>query len=286
MKAVHPPLLSRLRGLGGNMEKKALIVDNDFFFVEFLGEILEERGYTVLKAYDGKEGISKLGEGDFAVIFVDLVMPKIDGLQLIRYIRKKFPEASFPIVVVAGTVIERLPELKKLGADFYIAKGALEKMSAQIIEFMEQLEQEGLAAPVEEEVLQPGELYPRQATIELMDNIEFHRSVVNDLAIGVVVVDKDARIILANPAALRILKRPFEGILNEHLMKIFPASTKDELVAGLKRVIKEKELQRVVLFPTIGSERLRIQISRFVLRNRSAGWILAFEHADQWNEGS
>ncbi len=268
------------------MEKKALIVDNDFFFVEFLGEILEERGYTVLKAYDGKEGISKLGEGDFAVIFLDLVMPKIDGLQLIRYIRKKFPEASFPIVVVAGTIIERLPELKKLGADFYIAKGALEKMSTQLSEFIEQLEQKGLARPLEEEFLQPGELYPRQASMELMDNMEFHRSVVDGLAIGVVVVDKDARIIQANPAALRILKRPLEGTLNEHLMKIFPASKKDELVAGLKRVIKEKDLQRVVLFATIASDRLRIQISRFVLHNRPAGWILAFEHADQWNEGS
>jgi len=42
------------------MQKKALVVDNDFFFVEFLSELLTKRGYQVLKAYNGKEGIAKL----------------------------------------------------------------------------------------------------------------------------------------------------------------------------------------------------------------------------------
>lgn len=40
------------------MVKRALVVDNDFFFVEFLSEILEKRQYDVLKAYDCKECIS------------------------------------------------------------------------------------------------------------------------------------------------------------------------------------------------------------------------------------
>jgi CheY-like chemotaxis protein len=41
------------------MSKSALVVDNDFFFVEFLTEFLEKRGYEVIKAYDGKEAITK-----------------------------------------------------------------------------------------------------------------------------------------------------------------------------------------------------------------------------------
>jgi len=41
------------------MSKRALVVDNDFFFVEFLTELLEKRGYEVIKAYDGKEGVAK-----------------------------------------------------------------------------------------------------------------------------------------------------------------------------------------------------------------------------------
>ncbi|MCX5882929.1 MAG: response regulator [Deltaproteobacteria bacterium] len=67
------------------MSKKALVVDNDFFFVEFLTEILQKRGYEVFKAYDGKEGITRLNEKPVVdVLFVDLVMPKIDGRQMIQ----------------------------------------------------------------------------------------------------------------------------------------------------------------------------------------------------------
>ena len=47
------------------MAKKALVVDNDFFFVEFLTELLENKGYEVTKAYDGKEGVSRLEEAAF-----------------------------------------------------------------------------------------------------------------------------------------------------------------------------------------------------------------------------
>ena len=71
------------------MQKKALIVDSDFFFVEFLSDLLEKRGYQVIKAYDGKEGIGKLEDFTVDIIFADLVLPKIDGKQLFRFIRKK-----------------------------------------------------------------------------------------------------------------------------------------------------------------------------------------------------
>ena len=72
------------------MQKKALIVDSDFFFVEFLSELLTKRGYQVIKAYDGKEGIGKLEDFTVDILFADLVLPKIDGKQLFRFIRKKY----------------------------------------------------------------------------------------------------------------------------------------------------------------------------------------------------
>ena len=64
-------------------------MQRDFFFVEFLTELLETKGFEIIKAYDGKEGVSKLKEEDIDVLFVDLVMPKIDGRQLIRISRSK-----------------------------------------------------------------------------------------------------------------------------------------------------------------------------------------------------
>jgi CheY-like chemotaxis protein len=75
-------------------------VDNDFFFVEFLSELLEKKGYEVTKAYNGKEGISKLEESAFDILFADLIMPKIDGLQLIKFARGRFPSGQLTIIVV------------------------------------------------------------------------------------------------------------------------------------------------------------------------------------------
>ena len=60
------------------MIKKALVVDSDFFFVEFLSELLAKRGYQVLKAYDGMEALSLLEslgpEGRSAYLFPQLVL--------------------------------------------------------------------------------------------------------------------------------------------------------------------------------------------------------------------
>ncbi|HEX5682241.1 MAG TPA: response regulator, partial [Desulfobacterales bacterium] len=72
------------------MPRKALVVDSDYFFVEFLSTMLEKRGYQVCKAYDGKQGIASLEEGPFDIMFADLVIPKVSGRQLFRSARRKF----------------------------------------------------------------------------------------------------------------------------------------------------------------------------------------------------
>ena len=60
------------------MDKKVLVVDSDYFFVEFLTELLNKRGYEVLKAYNGKEGIALLEDMAVDIVFADLVLPKVD----------------------------------------------------------------------------------------------------------------------------------------------------------------------------------------------------------------
>jgi DNA-binding response OmpR family regulator len=71
------------------MQKKVLVVDSDYFFVEFLTELLNKRGYEVLKAYNGKQGIALLEDDTVDIIFADLVLPKVDGIQ-----RQSFPHGS------------------------------------------------------------------------------------------------------------------------------------------------------------------------------------------------
>lgn len=123
------------------MAKKALVVDNDFFFVEFLTELLERRGYSVVKAYDGEEGISKLDKS-MDILFVDMVMPKLDGKQLISEARSQFPDSPFPIIAVSGIMIEKLGSLDEIGADYFVAKGPMEKMEVHLESLLDKVEKE------------------------------------------------------------------------------------------------------------------------------------------------
>ena len=102
---------SQYRGVN-KISKKALIVDNDRFFVEFLAELLEAREYRVIKTCDGKEGISSLEQESVDLLLVDMIMPKIDGKQLINFVRTKFPDAGFPIIALSGVMIEQLDRLE------------------------------------------------------------------------------------------------------------------------------------------------------------------------------
>ena len=118
------------------MQKKALIVDSDFFFVEFLSELLTKRGCLAIKAYDGKEGIGKLEEFTVDILFADLVLPKIDGKQLFRFIRKKYIDRYFPIIALSGIMIENLGSLDEIGADYFIAKGPTDKLKVKLNDFL------------------------------------------------------------------------------------------------------------------------------------------------------
>lgn len=259
------------------MAKRALVVDNDFFFVEFLSELLEKRGYDIIKAYDGKEGISKLEEGSVDLFFVDMVMPKIDGRQFIKFIRKQFPDARFPIVAVSGTLIEELDMINEFGADFYIAKGPMETMASIINNFMDKIEKESFPFTDDQSFLNQEKLYPREATVELLDNLNFARAVIENIGVGVIVVDMDARIIYSNSLALGILNKPFEAVLNCQVTNVFPEKEEAKLVAALKGVIQNQEITKSVFPITIDDQEIRVVVSVLNLKSKVVGWIIAME---------
>jgi len=263
------------------MPKKALVVDNDFFFVEFLGELLEKRGYNVTKAYDGKEGIGKFENGPFDVLFVDLIMPKIDGLQLIKIARQKFAGTAFPIIAISGTVVEQMDDLTDSGADRYIAKGPLEEMTGQIDALMDRIEKEGISHTEDEKFIEPGTIYPRQATAELVKELNFQKAIIESIGLGIVVVDKDARIINATSQARELLKKSLEEILNEHITSLFPKEGRVPLIDALKGVARDPALRRISFNITVKSQEIRLAVSLLRIGGDVVGWVVAMEGVDQ-----
>ena len=271
--AVHQEVLT--------MPKQALVVDNDFFFVEFLAELLENKGYEVTKAYDGKEGISKLEASAFDILFADLIMPKINGLQLIKFARKRFPSGQLFIIAVSGTLIEQMDDIKNIGADYCVVKGPLEEMTDYIGGLLDKLgvpvEGHRVSESKDEQVVDPGKLYPRLATSELVEELNFQKAVFDSVGVGILVVDRDARVMSANVMALELLKKPVEDVLNLRITDVFPQEGRGRLVKALKAVAKNLDLKRHGFQLNFGSGSLRLVVSMLRMGKDLDGWILTME---------
>ncbi|MBW2708503.1 MAG: response regulator [Deltaproteobacteria bacterium] len=259
------------------MAKKALVVDNDFFFVEFLSELLENKGYDVIKACDGKEGISRLEESAFDVLFADLIMPKIDGVQLIKFARRKFSAGQLTIIAVSGTLIEQMDDIKNIGADCCVVKGPLAEMTEYLGGLLDNLENYGVIELEHDALVEPENLYPRQATAELIKELKFQKTVFDSVGIGILVVDRDARVMSANAMALELLNKPLEDTLNLRVTAVFPQEGRGRLVEALKEVAKNLNLKRRRLRLKYGTRELKLVASMLRTDNDLDGWVLTME---------
>ncbi|KUO50366.1 MAG: hypothetical protein APF76_11715 [Desulfitibacter sp. BRH_c19] len=99
-----------------------LAIDDEPLALELISDLLEAKGYKVQKAYSGKEGIEKAKSISPAVILLDLMMPKMDGFDVIDELAKIPETKDIPIIIVTAKILT-LEEKKILNEKVYhIAK--------------------------------------------------------------------------------------------------------------------------------------------------------------------
>jgi len=103
------------------MDVKVLLVDDEAEFVEVLAERLETRGFLVIKAFNGDEGLAKLQEEKADVVILDVLMPGKDGIETLLEIKQRYPMIEVIMLTGHGT-IETAIEGLKLGAYDYLRK--------------------------------------------------------------------------------------------------------------------------------------------------------------------
>jgi len=121
-----------------------LIVEDHDRLREQLGQFYEQEGFKVTTAACGEEGIEKLSREKFAIIVSDVKMPGIDGFQLARHVREKYPDTDVILITAFGN-IKQAVEAMKLGASDYITKPfqpeAIRLVSEKLIERRRLLEE-------------------------------------------------------------------------------------------------------------------------------------------------
>ena len=99
------------------------MVDDDPDFCVLLREMLKWRGFEVSVAYSASDALSSMGQVHPEIMLVDIQMPEVDGLELIRRIRSDKGLHNIPIIVVTATAIrEMLLASQEAGADFFLTK--------------------------------------------------------------------------------------------------------------------------------------------------------------------
>jgi DNA-binding NtrC family response regulator len=98
-----------------------LVVDDEPVMRESLAEWLAEDGYSVGTAASGQEAVVKAADKDYAIYFIDLKMPGIDGIETMLEIRKRHPDASVIIMTAYATVDTAITAMKE-GAQEYVVK--------------------------------------------------------------------------------------------------------------------------------------------------------------------
>ena len=171
------------------MKKNILVVDDDRVMLKFVSDLLTENGHNVVTAEDGLSALNKLDSFHPHIIFFDIIMPKISGDKLTRVIRSRPDIKDCYLVIVSAAVAEIDFKLKDTGADYYIAKGPIDKLTVQLNGLMAEIETQPQIPPNKAKVMQISGVYPRRDAVGLLNALKFHQAVIESMAVGVIMVD-------------------------------------------------------------------------------------------------
>ena len=105
------------------MAKRILVVDDERDVLQVIQKMLEGHGYDVTPSVSGAEALALLSSQRFDLVFLDVMMPEMDGLEVCRQIRQTEGLADLPVVfLTAKGGGEALGEVLEAGGTLYISK--------------------------------------------------------------------------------------------------------------------------------------------------------------------
>ena len=103
--------------------KSMLLVDDDEFLRERMSRAMTSRGYSVRTASNGDEALGLLSEHSFEFAVVDLKMPGMSGLELLKELKRQSPETRVVMLTGYGSIANTVEAMRE-GAENYVTKPA------------------------------------------------------------------------------------------------------------------------------------------------------------------
>jgi signal transduction histidine kinase/DNA-binding response OmpR family regulator len=102
--------------------RKVLVIDDDPRAVEFIGAVLEHEGYTVVRAPGGAEGVAMARSVGPSLVLLDLLMPELDGFEVVERLRADPETADIPIVILTAKTMTAADKRRLNGQISYLAR--------------------------------------------------------------------------------------------------------------------------------------------------------------------
>ncbi|MFZ5765530.1 MAG: diguanylate cyclase [Thermodesulfobacteriota bacterium] len=211
--------------------KKILVVDNNPVIRKLLSSALEKEDFTVMAAEDGLSAFDLLSGFTPDIIFLDLVMPNINGEQFCRMVAKRNDLADTTIIVISGVAVEAGGECEIQGVQACIAKGP--NLVHHVVHAARTFS--GKKRPKDAHpVYGADEVFPREISRELLAANRHLRVVLNNMSEGIMELASDNRIIFANPAAALLAGVAMETLLAHDFTTLFSGKDRERVIDILR----------------------------------------------------
>jgi len=235
--------------------KRIITIDDETAVRRSLKAYLEDSGYEVLEAANGREGIELIESSSPDLVLCDLRMPEVDGLEVLHHVSREHPE--LPIIIVSGTgVIGDAIEAVRLGAWDYVLKPVEDMATLEHIVRMA-LERARLTKEnrqykehlVEEVERQTSEIRDQARQLELINDAlrqeiverekaekivresgQRYRDLVENLQEGLGSVDLNEVFTFCNPAMAKIFELTPQDLIGRCLMEFLPEAEKQRVL--------------------------------------------------------
>lgn len=113
--------------------KTILLIEDDYYISDLYKRTLEKEGYSVVIANDGEEGKNAMGTSTPDLVILDIMLPKINGMELLQTFKEDPKTKSIPVLIMSNLAQDEIiKEASDLGAAGFIIKA--QNTPSQIVE--------------------------------------------------------------------------------------------------------------------------------------------------------
>jgi len=225
--------------------KTILVIDDESIIRQSLCDQLEDLGFRVVEAENGKEGVDLIEKESPDLVLTDLRMPEMSGLEVIEHSKKNHPDLLIIVISGAGHIGDAV-EAMRLGAYDYLVKPVkgLDVLKHTVSKALDRAEELKAQQHTDLQLKEQVRLQTRELEKEFLD------SVINGVAEPLFVKDEEHRWIVLNDAFCQMLDKPRSELLGKSDYDYFPKeqadvySSQDALVLKSENVeVNEEELK-------------------------------------------